>query len=169
MQSPPQVINTRVPHRLWGPKVVDHGVNVQLRGQEVGRDMIDDTGKILGDDFACELGEGLADFFHSGALGGADVDDEDAFLSLGLILLCLGCDCGRDGREFSVEWVDAYRGDGGPFALMRDDSLLTEAKNGGLGWERIPTLIPMANFRIFSGVRPITLIQSCPSMPFVQE
>lgn len=131
--------------------------------------MIDDTGKILGYDFACELGEGLADFFHGGALGGADVDDEDAVLHFGLGLLFFGCGGGGEGAEFGVEWVDAYRGDGGPFALMRDGSLLIGAKDGGFGCERIPTLIPVANFRIFSGVRPITLIQSCPSMSYVQE
>lgn len=169
MHNPPQVINTRVPHRLRGPKVMDHGVNVQLWGQVVGGHMVDDAGKILGYDFACELGEGLAEFFHGGALGGADVDDEDAVLNLVLGLLCFGYGGGAEGAEFGVGWVDAYRGDGGPFALMRDGSLLMEAKNGGFGRERIPTLIPMANFRNLSGVRPITLIQSCPSMPYVQE
>lgn len=171
MHDPPQVINTRVPHRLRGPEVVDHRMDVQLRGQVVGGDVVDDTGEILDYDFACELGKGSADLFHGAALGGADVDDEDSVLnlSLGMGLFCFGCDSGGERGEFGVEGVDAYRGDSGPFTLLRDGSLLIGAKKGGFGPERIPTLIPMANFRMFSGVRPITLIQSCPSMPYVHE
>ena len=162
--------------------------------------MIDDVSDILSYDFAFQLGERFADFFHGAALGGADVDDEDAIWVLSL------CSRGESGK-FGVEGVDSYGGDGGccislgqHFAFRgrresRDNvSALPIVLNKGMIGQgntnpicpvqnlisalskmrmfsgRGPhTLIPTANLRIVSGVRPITLIQSCPSMPKVQE
>lgn len=57
-------------------------------------------------------GEGLADFLHGAASGGADVDDEDAVFALA---------GGGEGGEFGVGGVDADGGDGGPVAL-RDET-----------------------------------------------
>lgn len=74
--------------------------------------MIDDMSDVLSYDFAFQLGERLADFFHGAALGCADIDDEDAVWVLSLR------GCGESG-DFGVEGVDAYGGDGGPFALSR--------------------------------------------------
>lgn len=80
----------------------------------IRRDGVDDAGEVLGDDSACRLGEGLADFRHGAASGGADVDDEGALLSLA---------GGGEGGEFGVEGVDADGGDGEPVAL-RDGRLV---------------------------------------------
>lgn len=112
MHDPPQVINARAPYRLRSPEVVQHGVDVQFRRQVVGGNIFDNAGEVLGDDFARELGESLADFLHGGTLGGPDVDDEDAIVGLWLF----GCG-GGEGGEFGVEGVDAGGGDGGPFAV----------------------------------------------------
>ena len=89
-------------------------MNVQFRRQVPGRDTIDDAGEILRDDFAPELGEGVADFLHGGALGGADVDDEDAIV---VVVVEGAVACGGEGGEFGVEGVDAEGGDGGVACL----------------------------------------------------
>lgn len=75
--------------------------------------MVDDPGDVLSYDFAFQLGENLADFLHGAALGGANIDDENAVL----VLFLEGC---RERGEFAVEGVDPCGGDGGPFAADSD-------------------------------------------------
>lgn len=103
-------------------------------------------------------GESLADFLHGAALGGADVDDEDATW-----VLFLGGY--RERGEFGVEGVDAYGGDGGPFVLLRNFVNALSKMGRFSGWEP-HTLIPTANLRMIFGVRPITLIQSNLVLPY---
>ncbi len=123
--------------------------------------MVDDPGDVLSYDIAFSLGESLADFLHGAAVGGADVDDEDATW-----VLFLGGYIERG--EFGVEDVDAYGGEGGPFVLLRNFVNDLSKMGRFSGWEP-RTLIPTANLRMIFGVRPITLIQSCPSILFARD
>ena len=85
-------------------------MDIHLGRQEVGGDMIDDGGDVLDHDSAFELRERLADFFHGVALGGADVDDEDAVVLVGfsfVLLLLLLLACGGESAEFAVKGVDS--------------------------------------------------------------
>ena len=74
----------------------------------------------------------------------------------------------RERGEFGVEGVDAYGGDGGPFVLSRNSVNALSKMGRFSGWEP-RTLIPTANLRMMFDVRPITLIQSRPFIPFAQD
>ena len=107
----------------------------------------------------------MADFLHGAALGGADDDDDDEDATWVLFLGGY-----RERGEFGVEGVDAYGGDSGPFVLSRNFVNALSKMGRFSGWRTAYADSDSESaHEIFRVRRPITLIQSCPSIPLAQD